>query len=35
MLAGTAVLVLGCGYAWLSPLRGQGPLPSETGASTA
>jgi MFS family permease len=35
MLAGTAVLVLGCGYAWLSPLRHQGPLPSEVGAARA
>lgn len=29
MLAGAAVLVLGCGYAWSSPLRRQGPLPAE------
>jgi len=35
MLAGTAVLVLGCGYAWLSPLRHQGLLPSEVGAARA
>lgn len=33
MLAGAAVLVVGCLYAWLSPLRQQGQLPSEAEAA--
>jgi MFS family permease len=32
MLAGAAVLVVGCGYAWTSPLRRQGRLPAEEAA---
>jgi MFS family permease len=33
MLAGAAVLVAGTVYAWLSPLRHRGPLPSEVDAA--